>query len=433
MPSSPPSPRDPDREQHMTDRLFAALRPRALDEVAEEAYGRRRAGDLARAFDAPHTPSGRSARARGRSRRPSLILAGTAAAGLAAAVVLVPGLVSDDASPGRAPIQAGSPSTPPVASATPLDARSVLLAAAETAAREPADSGRYWYTRTRTDSLIRDLPGAYEARLDELLRQREAAKGDAGGDDAAEKAAEKEFEREVGRLKRESARSAGPPFAAATSETSETWRARDKGGTNRGVTRPAPEATFASAADEARWKAMGSPELVPDRRTRTYEDDLDRVLSIDNPGLTIRNVSKLPTRKEALRGRLRDMYEASPGRRGQADAGFAAYLWQTGTDLLTSPITPGTRAALFRVLAEQPGITSTGRAGDVFGREGVALSTTTPGDETTRGDVEYRMILDEGTAELLQIEVRDERPLPLLSQAFERTGWVDRLGERPAG
>ena len=102
-----------------------------------------------------------------------------------------------------------------------------------------------------------------------------------------------------------------------------------------------------------------------------------------------------------------------------------------GNFAIPAPVTPGTRAALFRVLAEQPGITSKGRAADALGRTGVVLSTTAPGDESTQGDVEFRMIIDEGTAELLQIEVRDQRPIALLTQAFEQTGWVDRLGERP--
>ncbi|RCG28664.1 hypothetical protein DQ384_23275 [Sphaerisporangium album] len=103
-----------------------------------------------------------------------------------------------------------------------------------------------------------------------------------------------------------------------------------------------------------------------------------------------------------------------------------AYRWQTGADLLTAPITPATRAALFRVLAEQPEFTSKGQVTDALGRTGVALSTTAPGDESTRGDVEYRMIIDGKTAELLQIEVRDQRPQPLLTQSYERMGWVRR-------
>jgi hypothetical protein len=61
------------------------------------------------------------------------------------------------------------------------------------------------------------------------------------------------------------------------------------------------------------------------------------------------------------------------------------------------------------------------------------LSLTAPGDESTRGNVEYRMIIDPRTAELLQIEVKDQRPVALLTQTFERMGWADRLGQQPQG
>ena len=127
----------------------------------------------------------------------------------------------------------------------------------------------------------------------------------------------------------------------------------------------------------------------------------------------------------------RSAYKERPG--AQPADTFATYLWQTGADLLTAPITPGTRAALFRVLAEQHGLTATSQVSDAVGRRGVAVSLTAPGDASTRGDVEYRMIIDPGTAELLQIEVRDRRPVALLTQTFERMGWVDRLGQQPEG
>jgi hypothetical protein len=120
---------------------------------------------------------------------------------------------------------------------------------------------------------------------------------------------------------------------------------------------------------------MGSPALV-DGRQQTSEDHLDRVLSIANPSLTIRNVSTLPTSEAELKSRLEELYKSRSG--AQPADTFATYLWQTGTDLLTAPITPGTRAALFRVLAGQPGLKATSQAGDAVGRRGVALSLTAP-------------------------------------------------------
>jgi hypothetical protein len=43
------------------------------------------------------------------------------------------------------------------------------------------------------------------------------------------------------------------------------------------------------------------------------------------------------------------------------------------------------------------------------------------------------MIIDPKTAQLLQIEVKDQRPVALLTQTFERMGWVDSLGQQPQG
>ncbi|GAA3568051.1 hypothetical protein GCM10022419_056120 [Nonomuraea rosea] len=76
------------------------------------------------------------------------------------------------------------------------------------------------------------------------------------------------------------------------------------------------------------------------------------------------------------------------------------------------------------MLAEQDGIASKGQVTDVLGRTGVALET--PGAD----GVGHRLVIDEGTAELLQYEVT-QNGQPLLRVALAQTGWTDRLGERP--
>jgi hypothetical protein len=407
-------------EDRAIDRMFARLEP-DVGETVEQTYERRRSADLGRALRTPHASPSRlsSLRSTLMTRRTRfLITGGTAVAGLAAAAIIVPGAVSGHGAH-------GTPSTAPV-TASAVDAHAFLLTAAETAVQAPARSGSFWYTETRTTSLIRSIPGVYQAKIDAVRKELAARKTAAHGDAAAVRRAQREAEEKVGQIKLHS----DPPFSAASSETGETWRARQAGGTNRNVTRPETKVTFGSAQDEAAWKAMGSPALV-DRGRRTSEDHLDRVLSIANPSLTIRNVSTLPADESKLRSRLEALYKERPG--AQPADTFATYLWQTGADLLTAPITPGTRAALFRVLAEQHGLTATSQVSDAVGRRGVAVSLTAPGDASTRGDVEYRMIIDPGTAELLQIEVRDRRPVALLTQTFERMGWVDRLGQQPEG
>jgi hypothetical protein len=409
-------------EDPLIDRMFARLEP-DVGETVEQTYERRRSVDLGRALRTPHATSSRLSPLRSTlmtRRTRFLITGGAAAAGLAAAAIIVPGAVSGHAAHGKRSVIASLP-----AAGTAVNAHSFLLTAAETAVQEPARSGSYWYTRTRTSSLIRSIPSVYRAKLEAAQKELTAKKTAAHGDAAAVRSAQREFEATVRQLKLHS----DPPFSATSSETSEIWRARQAGGTNRNLTRPGTKAAFGSAQDEATWKAMGSPELV-DPRQRTSDDHLDRVLSIANRSLTIRNVSALPTDEAKLKSRLEGLYK---DRSGAPTDTFATYLWQTGTDLLTAPITPGTRAALFRVLADQPGLKATSQVGDATGRRGVALSLTAPGDETTRGNVEYRMIIDPKTAELLQTEVKDQRPVALLTQTFEWMGWVDRLGQQPKG
>jgi hypothetical protein len=125
------------------------------------------------------------------------------------------------------------------------------------------------------------------------------------------------------------------------------------------------------------WRQAGSPDLRP-KHTGNPEDndDIERVLSISNPTLNMRNVDELPTERKALESRLRQFYRQQPG----VKEDFSVYLWQTSVDLLGAPITPGTREALFRVLAGQRDIVSQGEVTDTAGRAGAALMTkeTTP-------------------------------------------------------
>ncbi|MFI7128632.1 CU044_5270 family protein [Nonomuraea sp. NPDC050153] len=385
----------------MTDRLFAELKPDGLDELAEDGYRRRRSADLARAFATP--------RVRRRTRRPFLLVVTTAAAGLAAATVVVASREAPDTR-----IQ-------PAVATTPLSARSFLLAAASTAQREPAGSGRYWYVRERTFAKVRNVPGEYVAKLNAL---REAQKDvEAGLKGAPERlaAAKKEFDRKVTELKSGESKNAELPYTAFAADTRETWRPMKAGETGRNVGNQDVEVTFGSPQDEAGWRAAGSPELV-EKKPTTY-DDTERILSIDNPSLNLRNIADLPTDQDALRRRLDDLWKRSPN---SARTDKTGYLWQTGVDLMTAPLTPGTRSALFRVLADQPVMTLEGRTSDALGRTGVALSAPAAHVLTVR------LIVDEQSAELLQYELA-EKGKPLLRVALEEMGWSDQLGKRPGG
>ncbi|WP_344977736.1 CU044_5270 family protein [Streptosporangium fragile] len=409
------------KEEDMTDRMFARLKPVELDELTDEAYRRRRSDDLARAFRTPRSPQ--PTRRFTMPRRPFLITATVAAAGLAAAVIAVPGLVSGDSSPGGTP--AAVPRTSQAVDAAgsqPLDARSFLLAAAETAAREPASSGRYWYTRERVFEKIRVAEGEYTAEAKALLKEWEATQKALKDKPEELKAATEEFEKKSYELK-----TSQVPYDATAAYTKDFWRAREKGATSRTVGNQDVKITFRTPEDEAKWKEAGSPVLRDDR-PRTGDDTTERVLSIDNPGLNVRNVAELPTGKKDLERRLRSLYGRKPSG-GGGKATFDMYLWQTGLDLMAAPITPGTRSALFQVLAGQSGLRSQGTVTDALGRAGVALTTS---DTSEEGTFEFRLILDEKTAELLEYSVAEQgESSPLVQVAYEDMGWVDRLGERP--
>ncbi|MEU7860542.1 CU044_5270 family protein [Nonomuraea sp. NPDC049141] len=392
----------------MTDRLFAQLKPAELEEMTEEAHRRRRSADLARAFQTP-----RSARpSPKRFRIPFLLVAGTAAAGVAAAAVIV--VSGEPAPPATTP--ATTPSTARTAiAAKPVDARSFLLAAAATAVREPATSGRYWYVRERTYQKVHVAPSEYMAAMQALIaeeKRKEKELKDKPDELAAER---KDIRQKMVKLK-----TSELPYQAFTSDMDESWRAMKPGEASRFTRHQDVRVSFGSPQDEAAWKAAGSPALADKPATR--DDSSERILSIDNPSLTMQNISQLPTGQDAMKRRLDTLFRQSPY---NTQTGMTVYLWQTGVDLMTAPIKPGTRSALFKVLADQNGITSLGQVTDAVGRTGVALSTT--GDDGT----EFRMIINEETADLLQYEVV-QKGQPLLRVALERMGWADRLGDLPA-
>ncbi|WP_188189143.1 CU044_5270 family protein [Nonomuraea sp. SYSU D8015] len=394
----------------MTDRMFAELKPAALDELTEEAYRRRRSADLAHAFAAPRTP-------RRRSRRPFLLVAGTVVAGLAAAAAVV--VVSGQSpaalpNPRQAPIAAPSETRTP--SARPVNARSFLLAAASTAMRDPARAGRYWYVRERTFTKVRVVPSEYEAKAKALIEEMEKKEKELEGAPEGLAATKKEFEAKFLELK-----TTDLPYLAYSADTRESWRAMKKGEPGRSLSHPVT-VTFGSPEDEAAWKAAGSPKLV-ESTPRVRLDDTERILSIDNPSLTLQNLSDLPTTEGALKGELEALWKRSPN---TAQTDKRGYLWQTGVDLMTAPITPATRSALFKVLADQPGITSQGQVADTMGRTGAALSVS------TADAISYRLIIDGETAELLQYEVW-EKDKPLLKVTLEQMGWTDTPKARPEG
>ncbi|MGK5550648.1 CU044_5270 family protein [Actinomadura kijaniata] len=368
-----------------TDRIFRDLRPAALDELAEDAHARRRDTDLAHALRA--VPAVPAVPAR-RSRRPVLALAAvTAAAAVTGALVATDG---DGPAPG--------PGTP--APATAQDARTVLLASAHTAERTPVKPGRYWYTRVRTQAVRNE-------RMDRTgLKPGQRSR--------------------VVRL----------PYTYIEAHTQESWLSRTGRDRTRSITGINAKLSFPAATDEAAWRGTGAPQLMDatERRRAVSDHDGPITHTIGNENVPTGRLLKLPTDPAALARELRRRYEADV-RDANDGKGVAKgvdpypyYVWVTAQDLLAGPITSGTRAALYRVLADLPEARGEGRATDQLGRPGVAVTMRGPGD-----GARLRLIIDPRTANLLAYE-SGTSPVPAkpaLSMAYEAMGWVDSLAARP--
>jgi hypothetical protein len=395
-------------DEDSVNELIATLRP---DTFTEDAHRRRRSADLARAFRTPRAPQ--------HTRRFSMsqrLITGTAVAGLAAAAaIIVPQVFSGDAPSAVSTVATSGTKT--------VSTRTILLAAAEVAAKEPAGSGRFWYSRVRTTELVRVTPDEYTATIKKMLADQDTRKKQLKGRPDELEAATKEFDRQIYKLK-----TTRLPYAASRSETTDTWRSLS-GAAGRQVGDQDVKISFATPADEARWKRAGSPRLSDDA-VRTQEGPPIGIVSIDNPSLTWSNVSKLPTGKQELQTRLRSLYAKSPAKDGKK---LADYLWQTGADLLTAPITPGTRAALYQVLADSAsGLKSQTGVTDALGRTGVSLDTTGPDDAGVPGRITYRLIFDDKTGKGLELDVLEAgTATPLLRQTFETTGYVDGVRDTP--
>src|SRR5690606_204550 len=362
-------------------------------------------------------------------RRPLFLLAtsGAVAAIAAGAIAVSTGVLSGTPT-GENRVAVGSSSTGASGetgaspAATRMDARSFLLAVAQTVQREPATTGEYWYVRTREASPTRHLPEEYAAEVKRLVVEAAAECRRTGCKEIKLDSIGWRYSKKLEELRKKFWPD-GYPYTALLVQTVERWRPKREGGTSREKASEL-ELVFPTPEDEAKWKEHGSPNLLPDGKVRPYADsDIQEPLSVNMPDLTMENVGELPTSKEELADLLRQRYE----RQADKDKAFPVFLWDTAVELMTAPTMPGTRAALLQVLADQPGITSE-EAQDAGGRTGVALTV-----KEAEG-VEFTMIIDKDSAELLEYAVNTNNgDCNVFRVTFEDFGWTDRLGERPQG
>jgi hypothetical protein len=368
-------------------KLVADLRPAVLDQLADEAYVRRRGLDLARA--AGEGPGHRSAAPGQRWPRWSLAAGGvavTTAAAVAAAVLAGTPAAHPPQTPGR--------STGPV---TVPSARSFLLASAVRAGSAPATTGTYWYTRERDIEPTIPLTKARKLFLP------------------------------------------GITYSA----TQESWQGEIRG---RTIVDENLSFRFASPAVKARWQAMGSPPLATAVGTSTQPSTSNYDMTFRyglGAGLTMTGIKQLPATAAGLGATLRRMWNSIPDADGTdarpdkaAVVGlphptFADYVFGWASALLAGPATPGTKAAAYQLLAQQPGITLIPSVTDPLGRSGVAIA-----DGRGYGGRDY-MIIDPATAQELAYTTQPVRANSTMStaqggvQAYEAMGWTSRLGVPP--
>ncbi|MEU9763641.1 CU044_5270 family protein [Streptomyces sp. NPDC047987] len=236
----------------------------------------------------------------------------------------------------------------PAPSGTSGSGSQVLLAAASHVEQQPAGSGTYWYVEEHLGSLYK-IPGKNYTV-----------------------AARTEYR-----------------YWAAAAKNKRWSQSLDLGA------RPATK------ADEAAWKADGSPTSwsMEGEETLTYAGKGE--IEHDAPGgdgdsfkmgdLPLRVLATLPTDEQALRKRLFALVDKDyNGPKKVLDRIVVDTAIQLATTL---PSTPALRAAAYRLLAAEPGVRSLGDVKDHTGRTGYAVALPNPYQPSP----ELRLIFDKST------------------------------------
>ncbi|WP_433560097.1 CU044_5270 family protein [Pseudonocardia xinjiangensis] len=287
---------------------------------------------------------------------------GLAAAGLVVAVVL------GGTTPTVPALPAGGP-----ASAVQPAAQNILLVAAERAEDAPAGTGRYWVSRTESGVIS-----------------------------------------EVG--------PAGNRYRVVNRGRAETWVAQAPDGTSWWISESLGAKPL-TPEDTAAWKRDGEPGRWEVPAGAHGKGSLEITASprppIGNPigtgaqsfALGDRNVTQeeidaLPTEPAALRSTLLERFHTGGG--GDLPAGQDQWLFAVGSNIVTDmPVSPGVRAAAFRMLADLSGVRDLGTVQDADGRAGQAVAIT---EKSPNGTFETRLIIDPASGDPLSRETRAVQP-----------------------
>ncbi|MFH8466465.1 CU044_5270 family protein [Streptomyces sp. NPDC017991] len=352
-------------------KVLADARPDELD-PSRLANSRRQREDLARIL--ARTTDSRPARPGARGPlwggiRPLGAVAALTAVAASAVVVTTLDRDSSGVRAGTAPQSSSAAAEPGADGDVRVDGRLELLSVAKKA-ETPAAEGTYWQTTTRSEDV-----------------NVVAATGD------------KE------------------QLLAVRTTSTDKWSVGVRPGTRSlmvsgldGVTEPRTK------ADEARWRAAGSPETLQaevagneeggtlgytmgTRRPMVMRTDADdKIYALGPQNITYQDLRELPSDSGELRRELERLYARDSG--ADTSDGRTAYVLRQAADLITMPVEPAVRAAAYRVMAELPGVRGLGRVTDPLGREGVGF--TFPGTPSTPlGRVAQRLVVDPSTGEML--------------------------------
>lgn len=341
-------------------RVVADLRPATFDQQAEEGYRRRRSIDLACVF--AQQAAARPYRRRLAVGRPPVLIG--AVAGLAAAAVAAAVVITLPSPHGHQPAGAPAGNSPGSASTSTSasGSQAILLTAAHTAASRPAATGTYWYVKERD----------FEPTAPSVQGPRPKFKPVAKS----------------------------PDYGAAYAATEESWTSATR---TRTVVNEGLVFNFASAADKAKWQAAGSPRLANPAGTSGRTGPVTSNYAFGgystNAGaikVSLATARKLPTTPGQLDAILRKAWQKLTLAQQQATVGqpqptYAEYVFQEAAALLTGPVTPGTRGAVYELLAKQPGLTTAIKVTDPLGRVGIAIGS----------DSENFLVISPVTAEVL--------------------------------
>ncbi|MBC6457584.1 CU044_5270 family protein [Actinomadura sp. HBU206391] len=363
---------------------LAAARPEELD-PGREVDQVTRSTELSRAMMGSRATGGTDGvRAKGTRRQIAWPMWGLGLVGAAAAAALVVTTTvsgpADDAGTGRqAPPASGSP-------AVKLDARTVLLAAAERSAGQPEQAGAYWHSTRLSRNYYR-----------------------------------------IG--------SAADGYTIYTESRSDGWTPRATG-QDQWSREQNLGARPASPADEAAWQRAGSPtkftiELPtvkgpqgkgrlkkfvvttdatrkPAHVSHSPLTDGDKVFWLGR-NVTMKDLRGLPTDPARLKAWLLASYDGHGTESTSEKMSSDQWLFTVAGGLITDmPITPKVRAAAFRMLANLKTVESVGTVKDGQGRAGSAVAIV---ENTKAGGVQQRrLIIDDATGRALGSDIVAVKP-----------------------